>query len=110
MQFRALTDLYLNTGVYVQAGQVFTAPAGYPPPTNGVDPLDPDAIQAYFNVGPRGMRDAEPYRAQFTNSARWSDLPVPPASTQWKPVDPKKPWLGYTLSGLGGNLGTYPAI
>jgi hypothetical protein len=48
MKFQALTDLYLNTGVYIQAGQVFDAPDGYPPPTNACCPLDPDAVSAYW--------------------------------------------------------------
>jgi hypothetical protein len=55
MQFRALTDLLLPDGSYIQAGQTFTAPTGYPPPTNACDPLDPDAVFAYFNVGPKRL-------------------------------------------------------
>ena len=110
MQFRALTDLLLSDGRYIQAGQTFEAPPNYLPPTNAVEPLDPDAVQAYFNVGPRGCLDAERHRAVFTNSARWSDIPVPKPSTQWQPVDVKKPWLGFSLSGAENNLGTYPAI
>jgi hypothetical protein len=39
MQFRALTDLYLNNGVYVQAGTTFEAPAGWVPAANAVDPV-----------------------------------------------------------------------
>jgi hypothetical protein len=110
MEFRALTDLYLSDGRVIQAGQTFTAPAGYPPPTNAVDPLTPDAVQAYFNVGPRGLQDAEISRATFIYSQRWADVRVAPPVTYWRPVDPTKPWLGFTLSGPGSNYGTFPAI
>jgi hypothetical protein len=110
MQFRALTDLYLNDGSYIQAGQTFTAPANYPPPTNAVQPLDPDATQALWNVGPKGMLDAQPYQAQFTNGARWSDIPVPPATIYWVPVNVKNPGLGFVLTGGGSNLGPKPPM
>jgi hypothetical protein len=106
MRFRALTDLYLNTGVYVQAGTVFDAPSEYPPPTNAVDPLDAAAVQAYHDVGPRGCSDAEWRRAIFTNGQRWSDIPVPPPATQWLPIDPTKPGLGFTL----GSGDVFPPI
>jgi hypothetical protein len=106
MDFRALTDLLLPDGRIIQAGQTFTAPPNYPPPTSAVDPLTPGAVEAYFAVGPRGMADAQPYQVQFTNGQRWSDLRVAPPVTFWRPVDPTKPWLGFTLSGLGGNYGT----
>ena len=110
MQFRALTDLYLNDGTYVQAGTTFIAPTGWVPATNACDPLTPDAVQAYWNAGPAGMRNADPNSAISTNGSRWSDLFVGPPATQWLPVDPTKPHLGYSLSGtLGGNLGPHPA-
>jgi|SRR5262249_3364841 len=106
--YRALTDLYLNDGTHIQAGTTFVPPAGWVPATNAVDPLTPDAVQAYWNAGPNGCRDAEWRRALFTNTNRWSDVPVAPPSTQWQPSDPTKPWLGYTLNGLGSNAGVHP--
>ena len=75
-RWRALTDLTLPDGVYIQAGTSFDAPLEWHPPTNAVQPLDPDATESYWQEGPRGMSDAEPYRARFTNCARWSDVPV----------------------------------
>jgi len=110
MQFRAQTDLYLNDGRYIQAGQTFTAPASWPPATNACDPLTPDAVQAYWNVGPRGMLDAQPYQVQFTNAGRWSDIPVAPPSTYWIPADVKRPDLGFKLSGAGSNYGVHPVV
>jgi len=110
MQFRALTDLYLSTGVYVMAGTVFDAPSNFIPPVNACDPLDPDAIQLYWQTGPRGCCDAEWRRALFTNTQRWSDVPVAPPSTQWVPVNPQNPGLGFILSGAGNNLGSRPPM
>jgi hypothetical protein len=116
MQFRALTDLYLNDGRYISAGQVFDAPVNldqtgwqyvinFTPPVNAVDPVSPDAVQAYHDAGCAGCADAEWRRALFTNTQRWSDIPVTAPSTQWVPVNPKKPGLGFILSGAGSNLG-----
>jgi hypothetical protein len=109
MQFRALTDLYMPDGRYIQAGSVFDAPAGWPPPTHAVMPLDPDATQAYWAQGPR-FNYVEAWRQTFTNSARWSDVPVPPPTTWWTPVDPKNPSKGYVLSGAGSNYGPRPPM
>src|SRR5262249_45371620 len=83
MQFRALTDLYLNTGVYVQAGTTFDGPAGWTPSANACEPLDNDALTAYRQAGPHGCLDAEWQRAIFTNSARWAGIPVPAPVTRW---------------------------
>jgi hypothetical protein len=110
MEFRALTDLYLSDGRVIQAGQTFTAPAGWVPASN-VDPLTPDAVQAFWNAGPAGCMDAEWRRCLFTNGQRWSDVPVAAPATQWLPADPTKPWLGFKLGGtLGGNLGVHPVV
>src|SRR5262249_31621570 len=54
MKFRAITDLYLNNGVYVMAGDTFDAPTGWVPATHACDPMDADAVDAYFAVGPSG--------------------------------------------------------
>jgi|SRR6516164_5036683 hypothetical protein len=111
MQFRALTDLYLNNGVYVQAGTTFEAPAGWVPAANAVDPVTPDAVQAYWNAGPAGCLDAEWRRALFTNCSRWSDVPVAPPATQWLPANPQNPTAGFMLGGrFGGNLGVHPIV
>jgi hypothetical protein len=101
-RYRALTDLYMPSGVYVQAGTEFDAPLEWPPPTHAVQPLDPDAIERYWQEGPR-LSDVEIWRQCFTNCARWSDVPVRPATTWWVKV-PK----GYVLHGGGENRGVQP--
>jgi len=110
MQFRALTDLYLSDGRYIQAGTIFTPPSGFIPPVNAVDPADPDAVSAYWNAGPAGCFDAEWRRALFTNGQRWSDIAVAKAGTQWVPNDVKNPGQGFVLSGSGNNLGVHPIV
>jgi len=122
MRFRVLTDIFTPAPVcgYAQAGQILSStpgpgeipiPSNWIPPANAVDPLDPDAVQAYWNAGPAGCMDAEWRRALFTNCSRWSGMPVGPPATQWLPADPTKPWLGFTLGGrFGGNLGVHPVV
>jgi len=115
--YRALTDLYLASGVYVQAGTTFSdsgpgalIPTNWQPPTNAVDPIDPDAVQRYWQVGPRGMSDAEPYRAVFTNSARWLDVAVPAPATYWIRANPQNAAAGFVLNGMGSNYGVHPQV
>ena len=119
MRFRALTDIFTPGCGYVQAGQILSStpgpgeipiPSHWIHPAHAVDPLDPDAVERYWQAGPAGCMDAEWRRALFTNCARWSDVPVAPPSTQWLPVDPTKPWLGFVLSGGGGNYGPKPPM
>jgi hypothetical protein len=74
-------------------------PSGWKPPSNAVDPLTPDAVSAYSAVGPAGCADAEWRQALFTNGSRWVGVPVSRPATQWLPVDPTKPWLGFKLVG-----------
>jgi hypothetical protein len=102
-RYRALTDLTLPSGVYIQAGTEFEVGADYPPPTHACDPLDPEALQLYWNQGPR-LSDVEPWRAVFTNSARWTGLPVPPATVWWI-----KEGSGYVLKG-SESLGVRPPM
>jgi hypothetical protein len=65
MRFRALIPFYLN-GRYFEASDIIDAangdiPPGWTPTIGGVDPLDADAIAAYWAVGPgtTGGLDAE---------------------------------------------------
>lgn len=92
-KYRALTDLCLWDGRIVQAGESFEAPESYPPPTHAVQPLDGEAMDRYWQEGPR-LSDVEIWRAVFTNSARWTGLPVPPPTTWWVKVKE-----GYVLKG-----------
>lgn len=82
MRFRALTDLTLPSGDYISAGSEYTTDADYLPPCHACQPLDADGLTAYYNVGPM-LSDVEPWRAIYTNSARWTGLPVPPPTTYW---------------------------
>jgi hypothetical protein len=86
MRWRALTDLTLPSGDYIQAGSSFDSPANWRPPTNAVQPMDAGAVAKYWAEGPRGVFDAEPWRAVFTNGARWTGVPVPAATMWWVPV------------------------
>jgi hypothetical protein len=104
MRFQALTDLYMADGSYVQVGSVFDAPPGWKPVTHGCNPLDQDAVSAYWQQGPC-FSAVEPFRACFTNSGRWTGVPVPGPSTFWI-----RSGNGYILSGAGSNLGVKPAL
>jgi hypothetical protein len=97
-------DAALPSGVYVQAGTEFDIDASWPPPTHACQPLDPDAIEAYWKVGPR-FSEVEIWRQCFTNCARWSDVPVKPATTWWV-----KSGRGWVLHGGGENYGPKPPI
>src|SRR5262249_31424374 len=108
MKFRALTDLYLGDGRYIQAGDTFDVPSSFRPPTHACDPLDPDAMFAYWSEGPR-FSEVEIWRATFTNGNRWSDKPVSPPTTWWVPVNVKNKEEGYVLNG-GSNLGPQPPM
>ena len=103
-RYRALTDLTLPDGFYIQAGTEFDAPADWKPCTHACQPLDPDAIEAYWNQGPC-LSDVEPWRACFTNGARWTGVPVPPPTTWWI-----KAGSGYVLHGGGENRGVHPPV
>lgn len=100
MKFRALTDLYLPSGAYVLAGSIlsdnpsdnpdFAIPSNWSPPTGAVDPLDNSAIQAYWNVGPKGLDDAEPSRQIWPwSGGRWTGIPVSPPKTFWVKIAPR---------------------
>jgi hypothetical protein len=102
-RFLALSDLYMRDGSYIQAGTSFIAPIGWPPATNAVSPLDPDATQQLWNQGPRGCSDAEPWRALFTNGGRWTGIPVPGPAVQWV-----RSGGGFILTGT--NLGVHPIV
>lgn len=104
MRFRALTDLTLPSGEYIQAGSEYETDATYLPPTHACQPLDPDAIEAYWNVGPR-LSDVEIWRQCFTNCSRWSDVPVKPATTWWVKTGDQ-----YVLHGGGENRGPRPPM
>lgn len=92
-RYRALTDLYMPSGDYIQAGTEFDAPADWRCPTHAVDPIGAEAMEAYWQERPR-LSDVEPWRAVFTNGQRWSDVRVSGATTYWIKVPG-----GYVLKG-----------
>ena len=107
--YRALVDLYLPSGAYVQAGSTITdaglspdVSAAWPPPI-AVDPLDGDAISKFWAVGPRGQADAEPSRllGPWWTGGRWTGVPISPPLVYWKPHSEGR-WV---LTGAGAALG-----
>jgi hypothetical protein len=107
-RYRALTDIFTPAPEcrYAMAGDILSdapgpgevpIPVGWRCPTHAVDPLDPAAMEAYRNEGPR-FSEVEIWRAVFTNGARWSDKPVSAPKVYWVPVDPKQPEKGYRLN------------
>jgi len=111
-KYRALVDLYLPSGVYVQAGSIITdaglspdVPPTWQPPT-AVDPIDADAITKFWTAGPAGQSNAEPNRSlgPWFLGGRWTGVPVAAPVIYWVAV------LGSTthqfiLTGAGAALG-----
>ena len=116
--YRTLVSLYLPGDVWVDAGTVISdqpgagvpIPAGWPPPTGAVQPLDADATQKLWQQGPRGQSDAEIGRAGFMNGQRWSNIAVAAATTYWVRADPKNVAAGFVLHGGGENHGVFPQV
>ena len=84
-------------------------PVGWSPPTHAVDCLTPDAVQAYWNVGPKGQSDASVWQATFTNSARWSGVPVFAPAVYWVRARTETE-KGFVLTGAGAGLGVHPPV
>jgi len=103
-QYRLLTDHYI-AGRYLEAGTVITTGiAGVPAnwaPTPEVDPLDTDAIQAFWNAGPRINLPAP-----SIIRSRWVGEIVAAPVVYWRAVGGGF----YQLTGAGASLGTNPAM
>jgi hypothetical protein len=86
-QYRCLQDCFVN-GAYSLAGDVITL-TGVPGPY--LDPLTPDAVNAFYSAGP-----------QTTVLARtqWSTQPVSPAVTYWQIIPNSNPAM-WQLRGTG---------
>jgi hypothetical protein len=119
-RYKCLTDLFLPAPDcrYAQAGDILSdsgdagaipIPVGWSPPTHAVDPLTSDAISNYWQVGPKGQTDASVWQATFTNSARWSGVPVFPPSVYWVRAR-TFPEQGFVLTGVGASLGVHPPV
>lgn len=94
--YRFLRDHYIDR-IYLAGTTASTAdvggtlPAGWVP-SAGVDPLDPDAVEAFFAAG---VQLTGPVRQQ------WSTQSVPVPRTYWVRSGPNE----WRLTGLGSNLG-----
>lgn len=99
--YRALTDIFLPNDTYIEAGTTFTGPPGWIPSV-GVDPIDTNAIQAYWNLGPVMMTNAEIGMCLFPWGSwiRRTGEPVFPPIVYWKPAP-----VGFILTGAGAGLG-----
>ncbi len=98
--FRALADIYLPDGNYIEAGTTFLGPSGWIPAV-AVDPVDSAAIQAYWDLGPVMMKDAEIGRPLFGNYLdRRSQVFVGAPAIYWVPAPG-----GFILTGAGASLG-----
>jgi hypothetical protein len=91
-QYRFLQDAYVNGG-YFQAGLVTAMPPDWIPGPY-VEPLDDEAVQAFFKAGPQLMG---------LQRQRWFGVPMPVPVTYWKPADRQREY--WQLTGLGAHLG-----
>ena len=87
-------NVYHNAGDIVMEGR--DIPFGWPP-TLASEPLNTQAIQQYWNIGPRGMLDAEPQRDFYVKPFNL----VPP-SIKWVRVGGT---TLFQLTGAGASLG-----
>jgi hypothetical protein len=114
-RYLLLADLYVN-GQYLEAGSIaFDGPGGslpsnWVPPPSLVDPLDNQALQAYYLSGPGPIgiivqpSDLVPF---WPGGSRWSGVARPKPSVYWIP-SPNRPGL-YQLTGAGSVLAPRPA-
>jgi hypothetical protein len=107
--YRAICDLYLPGGRYAEAGDILsdtdgTVPVGWIPPL-GVDPVDGDGLQRFWNAGPtRGSGSAEHGSLSVVFSGnRWSGKSVSPPNHYWRPVmqGGHRVWLINNAESLG---------
>jgi len=107
--YRLLSDHWLadptGQNVYHTAGDIINegidVPFGWPP-TLASEPLNDQAIRSYWNIGPRGMFDAEPQRDFYVQPFNL----VPPV-VKWARTAPGSPL--YVLTGAGAYLGARDA-
>ena len=107
--YRLLAPHYIGTR-YFEAGEVVSdtgagalLPAGWPP-TLGCDPLDADAIQKLWDVGPGLVAGARSWLALGywgQQGGRWTGGVGPPL-IYWQAFDDEGRWI---LTGAGASLG-----
>lgn len=91
-QYRLLKDHWIG-GVYYSAGDLYTVSDWIP--TADVDPLNTEAVVAFYNQGPA---------LPGVMNSQWSSRRVPAPVTYWYTVAPNS----YALAGLGSDQATYP--
>jgi hypothetical protein len=89
-RYRFLQNHVMSDGSYLEAGDIADLPGWKP--TAAVEPLDQDAIQAFWNAGPQLLPLV---RAQQT----LVDVNAP--AIYWERIDA----LNYILTGAGAALG-----
>src|SRR6266487_2462774 len=100
--YRLLADHYVHP-YYLSAGLIVSdSPGGQLPPnwlpTTGVDPLDADAIQKFWNA--RTNVSGHPFLAEGiwgTQNGRWTGVPIAPAAIRWVRV-PGSKYNEFTLT------------
>lgn len=97
-RYRLLKDHYFN-GNYIRAGEIVNDSDGIIPqawtPTADVDPLNNDAVQAFYTAGP--------ILPGIINS-QWQNAVIARPVTYWYQVSPNR----WGLTGLGSNQSLYP--
>jgi len=93
--YRFLKDHAIN-GTYYQAGDIAIPVAGWTP-TADVDPLDTDAVDAFYANGP--------LLGGLINS-QWTGRVITAPTTYWYQVSANR----WALTGLGADQDTYPPL
>jgi hypothetical protein len=99
--YRLLADHYVGGVVHLAGTTLSTADVGGTLPTGWVpsgqvDPLDGDAVQAFWDAGPQGLGLVR---------QRWTGTPVPRPVTYWVPYPAGGGTSPMILTGLGAGLG-----
>jgi hypothetical protein len=106
--YRLLCPHYIN-GIMLVADDIVTEGVDVPNgwvPTLACDPLNSDAVNAYYAAGPRSLAyEANPtFGGAIWGTWRNGAIPPAPATTHWVPFGGNLLWK---LTGLGANK---PAI
>jgi hypothetical protein len=113
-QYRALVDLFVMPGnIYVQAGDIVfdgpggVLPNGWIPPAGAVDPLDPQAVQNFWTIGPGAAvtADAAMSLGPWWLGTRWSGVNIAGPKTYWTHGTDANGKTGWLLTGAGAQLG-----
>ena len=98
-KYQALVDLSLGANFYVNAGEQFSdtdsrVPIGWEPPCHAVSPLDADAVNKVWLMGPQ-LPESQPWQAIFPwgqSMSRWVGSQTAFAPSTW--------WYRTTTEGM----------